>query len=235
MRTMEGTQAINLIVIETRPSVSLPRVRCRVRGLILALQIGVACTGCAAGSSIGAWQDSLTDHIGREGNGDPGILRELPLMGSPTELRPAIIRFSKLGVRGPGLPPFADRWDVHGVLIDSGPTQAMCYAFLVGVVSRPYFGPCRLEDLRLVLFQVDGDEIRWHVGKRDVKAMQLYLASLDESKSGGVARHPTHQVFPALDDVFQLRIKGDTAIATERRSGATWHVELGDESILSAR
>lgn len=209
------------------PSASSPRNRRYVLRLVLLLQAVSACCGCTANHALKAWQHSLSTYIGREGNGDPGVLRDLPQLQSAAELRPAVIRFNKLGIDGPGLPPFADRWDVHGVMLDSEPAQAMGHAFVVGIVRRTYLGACSLEDVRLVLLRMEGDHIRWHVGNRNAHALQRYLASLGESNSGDVARHATHQTFPALDDVFHLRFDQTAAVAQERRSGATWHVDLG--------
>ncbi len=187
--------------------------------------------GCTA-KPIDAWQDSLSEYIAKEGHGDPNVLRETPQLRSASALRPAPIKFSKLDVRSFGLPPFVERWDVHGVMLDPAKTDAGQYAFLVGVVKRPYGGSSTLEDMRLAVFHVKRDGAHWRVSEPDGGALQRYLDAL-AADPDALNLHPTHQVFPAMDDVFSLEVQGDTLVATDARSGATWRVTKGERTAYS--
>ncbi len=197
---------------------------------ILGLIASLAGVGCASKSAVSAWQDSLTAYVGEQGQGDPAVLSELPLSYSTNSLRPASIRFSKLDVKGNGFPPFAGRWDVHGVLLYSKVVDPAYHPFLIGVISRPYWGPTRLEDIRLAIFEVDGENLHWRISGPDPESVHRYLQALGEAEPGRATRHPTIQVFPALDDVFQFEWDGSVAEVRDERSGATWRIALRKET-----
>jgi hypothetical protein len=191
-------------------------------------------SGCAAGRPLAAWQDSLTTYIAREGHGDPHVLRETPQLRSTNSLRPATIRFSKLDVRGAGLPPFVERRDVHGVMLDRKEGRSSDhYAFLVGVVNRPFSGGSHLADMRLAVFQMHGNDIRWRVSRPDPEALERYLAAVSADRA--LPRHGQHQTFPADDDVFHLSVDAQSVVARDERSGATWRVDLRERHLLSTR
>jgi hypothetical protein len=185
-----------------------------------------AAGGCAGQRPIDAWQDSLARYVEREGHGDPSILRDSPALRSPNALRPGVIRFSKLNVRGPGL------FDVHGVMLDTGTPER--YAFLVGVVRRPSSGRSRLEDVRLVLCEFDRSTTRWKVSPPDPEALAAYVRAVSDGDED-LPRHPHEQVFPALDDVFEYEVESGVAVARHPRSGAAWRVDLEERAVLSSR
>jgi len=194
----------------------------------------LALCGCSVKDPIDAWQDSLTDYVARQGHGDPAVLRDLPQLRSSSSLRPAMIQFSKIDLPGFGLPPFVDRWDVHGVMLDSKSGTTAGYPFMIGVVKRPYSGPSTIEDIRLVVFQVDRDDFHWRLSRPDPEALRRYVDGAAENPRR-LPAHPTHQVFPAIDDVFEYELNGDQAVARDVCSGATWRVELRRQGRLSAR
>jgi hypothetical protein len=119
--------------------------------------------GCSADQPINAWQQRFTDYTMKQGNGDPSVLRESAELRSTRSIRPAQIRFDHDDIASPGLPPFVDRFDVHGVLVGQhtdgrNPT----FFFLVGVVERPYSGrAARVEDVRLVSCTVRDRTHHW--------------------------------------------------------------------------
>jgi len=202
---------------------------------LLGMILMAAGMGCAAGRPLAAWQDSLTTYISREGHGDPHVLRETPQLRSSSSLRPATIRFSKLDVPGVGLPPFVDRRDVHGIMLDATDgASSGAYAFLVGVINRPLSGDARLVDIRLVLFHMDGNDVRWRISRPDPDALARYTASLP-SKDDLLLRHPRHHVFPADDDVFQFSVDSGAAVVRDERSGVAWRVTLRERDRLSSR
>lgn len=184
--------------------------------------VATAAAGCRARDPIAAWQSSLTEHVMTVGHGDPSVLRDLVDRQPKRGARPARISFGELSVRGPGIAPFRKSWDVQGVLVGRARiATAPWFFFVVGVMNAETRGNDSVKDLRLAAFTVDGEQIHWLVTDRDPEATRRY------SSFAQVPGDP-YKVFPATTDVFRMKISGRTVTVTERRTGTTWRLRMGD-------
>ena len=97
--------------------------------------------GCSTSQPLRAWQQRFTDYTMKEGDGDLNVLRESAELRSTDSLRPAQIRFDHDDIAAPGLPPFVDRIDAHGVMVGQHAEGGNpVFFFLIGIVERPYSG-----------------------------------------------------------------------------------------------
>jgi len=184
-------------------------------------------SGCQSASPIGVWQERLTAFISSEGNGDPNVLRNAPQLRSAQSLRPAEIRFSALDIGGAGFLSLRSTRDVQGVLVGHGSDRNRAYyIFMVGVNERRVGGSWEVDDVRLVAFDVRGQDISWRVSPPDPQSLQHYLSSTQPPVRRRLFRHPAHQTFPRLDDVFKLDLQSGVAIVTEVHSQTVWRLNL---------
>lgn len=194
-----------------------------VWGLVLATLV----SGCQSASPIGVWQERLTAYISGQGNGDPTVLRNAPDLRSAQSLRPAEVRFSAIDIPGAGVPGFRSTRDVQGVLVGRAtPRNRAYFIFVVGVNERAGRGSWEVDDLRLVAFDVRGQEIFWRVSPEDPKVLQHYLSATQPPARRRLFRHPDHQTFPRLDDVFKLEVHNGVAVVTEVHSQTVWRLTL---------
>jgi len=179
-------------------------------------------TGCGTTRPIARWQDRLTEYVAEEGRGDPNVLRDMHELRSPDTLRPAWIRFSEIDVPGSGIPRWATRYDVHGILL--GRQGDDTFVFLVGVVRRPTRGPSRLEEIRIAAWNPAADGWRWRFSEPDPRALREYLTG--HSHSGP----SNHQTFPRLDDDFRLDAVDGLVRVTDAKTGAHWTLRVPGDS-----
>lgn len=174
-------------------------------------------SGCATSHPLAAWQDSLSAYITSEGNGDPMVIRDLPDLRSPHGARPGQIIFGDLG-RG--------QRDVQGVFVGHRPVaDSVWFFFVVGVMERKSGGFTQLEDLRLVGFSPRGKHLLWRLSPRDPRLPDLYATT--RTTTGLLHRGQVHgPAFPHLHDAYELTINGHQARVRERRSGASWALDL---------
>ena len=199
----------------------------------LALLVAVA-SGCAARHPLVVWQQQLTKYVEKQGNGDPNVIRDTVDLHSRHSPRPGRITFAALGIRGPGLFPFAAASDVQGVFVGLSELDSRhWFVFLVGVVKQHPHASAGLEDLRVAAFVADGAGLHWRVGAADAGALARYMTAVQQQEParGVRARNPA---FPGHGDVFQLRVADSTVVVTEAQSGATWELQLGREEPKNA-
>jgi len=202
---------------------------------LLASSALVVAAGCASsGRPLENWQNDLTSYVAEHGQGDPNCLRDLVDLRSRRSQRPALITFrSNAGKR-----------EAVGVLVaqqqvDSKPW----YFFLIGISENSRQG-VKLEDVRLVGFTAETDSLHWAIGSPDAAVTERYFRALH---AGSVAADdvnrrrsaPRFDRFPGFGDVFDIAVLGHDVSVTERRSGATWQLQvptarLGPASAVTA-
>ena len=167
---------------------------------------------------ITVWERNLSRYISQEGGGDPAVLSQTRALHSRDILRPARITFAVLDVDAQV--PRRDGWDVEGVLIgkQSGGAQNW-YVFLVGIVARSGYRPSSIEDIRVVRFSAQGEQLAWVMGPPDRKAMRLYWETFHRSAAIR---------FPGETDEFVMKVEEDGAWVQEIRSGAHWSLRPSD-------
>lgn len=181
--------------------------------------------GCQGPAPITVWQQRLTDYVAREGNGDPGILREAPGLRSTESLRPAEVRFSATGIPGSGL--FSATRDVQGVLVGLSSDRGRShFVFLVGVNEKDSSGTRNVIDIRPIAFEVRGHEMFWRVGKERDDLLARYLAANGLSNGGKARSSRRSGPFPRLDDVFRMEAKNGEVVIHDARSKAIWTLSL---------
>lgn len=202
--------------------VSCLSARFAPRAVILA---AVSVCGCQGPAPITVWRQRLTDYIAREGNGDPGILRDAPTLRSTQSLRPAEIRFSAAGIPGSGL--FSATRDVQGVLVGMASERGRShFVFLVGVNDQDSNGNRGVTDIRPIAFEVRGNEMFWRVGPERDDLLSRYVAA-GGSPNGGTARANRRSgPFPRLDDVFRMETRNDEVLIDDPRSKVVWSLSL---------
>lgn len=196
----------------------------------LVISLSAALVGCTPSRPLATWQQGLTDYVTRQGNGDPNILRTMQASRSRDSLRPNWITFGELDVPGTMLPPFADTYDVQGVLVGQqqlGDKRWM--VFLVATIRRDRTPTGTIEDLRLAAFSPGAiGELFWRISPQEDPAVHRY-ASTFAAKNG-----PMPGVFPSPIDRFQFHADGADITVTEERSRATWHLSLRPPQRLAA-
>ncbi len=194
--------------------------------LILPLAAPLVFLGaCQSIQPINAWQQRLTDYTMKEGHGDINILRESAELRSPQSVRPAQIRFDHDDLAQPGIAPFVDHIDVHGVMVGQRTeSKHPVFYFLIGVVERPYSRrPPKIEDVRLVSCTVRNGAHQWKTSPPSPAALHKYV-TFRSSQNGELPF--TGQTFPKIDDDFRFDVRNGVAQATDVRSGATWQMPL---------
>lgn len=195
-----------------------------IQGLLIPTLLSIA-AGCQTSPPIEQWQARLTDYIGREGAGDPNILRDSPALRSTNSLRPAQVQFAAKDLPGAGL--FSSTRDVQGVLVGViGEPTARWFVFLTGLNERDASGHLRVTDIRPIAMRVDGDQIHWCVGSRDPDAMHQYDSALGKERRLRLRRAKGHDSFPRLDDAFELKIDSAELVIHELKSGASWRIAM---------
>ena len=188
--------------------------------------------GCAAADPIAVWQGRLAQYVERQGNGDPGVLRDTVDLHSRRGPRPERITFAALGIAGGGLRLFAPVRDVRGVLVgvqEVGP--ASWFFFLVGTVKQRPRSSAGLEEVRALAFTADRGGLHWRVAAPDSEALARYVAALQKLGPLSAGSRPGN--FPGPTDVFQLKLSDETAFITEPRSGATWELSLDHQAPIA--
>lgn len=196
----------------------------------LVVSLSATLAGCTTSRPLATWQQGLTDYVTRQGGGDPNILRTMQAARSRDALRPNWITYGELDVPGTMLPPFADTYDVQGVMVgqqELGGKRWM--VFLVATVRRDRTPSGTIEDLRLAAFSPGAKgELFWRVSPPGDPALRAY-ASVFAAKDG-----PMPGVFPSPVDRFQFHAEGADITVTEERSGATWRLSLFPGQRLAA-
>lgn len=168
------------------------------------------------GRLMADWQRALCRYIAGPGGGDVASLAELRTLRSPDGLRPARLQFAVLNVEAN--PPYADGWDVQGVLVGTQKRGAFVrHVFALGIIAYNNSLPVKLEDIRLVsVVPLDG-ALLWEVSRAQPQAVARYRAAY---RGAGPSR------FPAYDDTFAMSASGDRISVRELRSGADWSLDL---------
>jgi len=181
--------------------------------------------GCQGPAPMTVWQQRLTDFVSREGNGDPGILREAPGLRSTRSLRPAEVKFSATGIPGSGL--FSATRDVQGVLVGLASERGRGhFVFLVGVNEQDSSGNWGVIDIRPISFEVRGNEMYWRVGPERDDLLARYLAAGGSAKGGTTRSNRRSGPFPRPDDVFRMETRNDEVFIEDPRSKVVWSLSL---------
>lgn len=169
---------------------------------------------------VTAWQQRLSDYVGRFGSGDPAVLSSLPALRSTGTLRPARITFGSIGIE-------RDGFDVQGLLLGKHVnTTGTWYVFVVGVIERRGYRPASIADVRLAAMSVRDGALVWETGASDVQSLAHYRRAAD---AGATLR------FPADKDLFGMVSCPASVCAEEAGSGARWTLQFSaDAAALQA-
>jgi hypothetical protein len=192
----------------------------------LGLILVVGVTACATQAPIDRWRADTQEYVAAHAC-DANLLRDYADMTSSPDARPALLRFSTLGIAA-GL---GRTCDVLSVLVGFPRVEtAHWYVFLVATVdvqSGAGFNEAAdaITDIRAVGLRWQGGQCTWRVGEAAPDATQRYVqARLDKP-----AEQVAHMLFPGRDDVFTLDVSGSSLVVTERGSGARWPLSLHAE------
>jgi hypothetical protein len=212
------------MIVRPQISTHLPARRATSHLLVALLAVGV--TGCVTERPVERWCLDAQSYIA-EHTHDANLLRDYSRMTNSPDARPALLRFSTLGVpAGVG-----QTRDVLGVLVGFPRVEAdHWYIFLIAtvrVVSGAGYPETTdaIVDIRPLGLRLDASEFRWLVGESDPTAMQHYL----KARAGMPGERSAHLLFPGQSDVFALKVSGPAVVVTERRSGANWSLALPTE------
>ncbi len=202
--------------------------------LPLMLALTVVAGGCVSTDPMRAWQQTVEDYVQTEGDGDPSVLRLVPVQRCRHDLAPARIAINKLGLSGWGLPIRRAKRDVVGFLVGTEVVRTQrWYVFLVGVLGRdvqPRYGqgtvvaPPIVESIRLSAFCRHGGGFEWVDGLPDRAALALYVNG--DSMGSGADRASSPPAwrygFPQPDDRLAVTRTETELWVAEQRSGACW-------------
>lgn len=198
--------------------------RCHTRGagtLLLGVIAGTA-LGCAAGAPLERWRADAETYMAAHA-ADANWLRDYARRSSSPDERPALLRFSTLGVSA----GIGQTRDVLGVLVGFPRVGGEpWYVFLVASVKVQGGYPERADRIvaiQPVALRAGGVEAAWVVGADDPDATGRYV----QAQLGAPEHESAHMLFPGRADVFLLEVAGTAVIVTERGSGARWTLELG--------
>ena len=170
--------------------------------------------GCVRPVSLEIWQESVEKYVREEGNGDPGVLRDMTWDGKERG-------FALIGNEWPQMST-----DAHGVLLDHVMAGGRPWeVFIVGVVQKQV-----VEDIRLALLWTDGVEFAWQVTPEAAGELERYKAfhlKLWRERFGEREPvSPAYTSFPLERDVFRLEVAGDEVRCMHEGSGAMWAVKM---------
>lgn len=170
----------------------------------------------AAADPLAVWQQRLGEHLAGIGDGDPAALSQLPVMRSPSVLRPARIVFSATEIDS--VVAERDGYDVFGLLLDRQPDAGgSWFVFVVGTVERSDYRPAAITDVRLVALSIRGGSPVWITGPADGQALTRYAK---RAAGASVLR------FPADHDEFRCFPCAAGLCVEETGSGARWSIDL---------
>lgn len=181
-----------------------------LRGLcIIGLTLVCGCAGRPA--TISSWKQTVEEYVWKEGNGDPGVLRQVTWNATD----------KGFSVLGGDLPEKST--DVHGVLLGHRPIGGKpWFVFLVGQVEKR-----NVKDIRLAAMSWNG-KAEWKVSGADTEALGQYRQYRERMAKEAAATNGSKVAvpFPGGEDVFELGATGNRAEAVHKQSGARWGVGL---------
>jgi hypothetical protein len=170
----------------------------------------------AAVDPLAVWQQRLGEHLVGIGDADPAALSQLPVLRSPSVLRPARIVFSATEIDSAVAE--RDGYDVFGLLLDRQPDAGgSWFIFIVGTVERSDYRPAAIRDVRLVAMSMRGGSAVWITGPADAQALARYAK---RAAQASVLR------FPADHDEFRSFPCAAGLCVEETGSGARWSIDL---------
>ena len=181
---------------------------------VIAIFLALTAAGCQQQVSLRTWQDSVEEYVWDQGNGNAGVLRDLPTPGQWKG-------FAIISENDP-----ASSTDVNGILLAHRPIGSKTYfVYLVGLVRQQH-----VEDIRLVAMSASPEGFAWRSSRKNDEALRSYR----DFKNGqwkklfpGRADGPwSYTGFPGEGDVFKLTVAGGKLMAMHEASGATWMLEL---------
>jgi hypothetical protein len=171
-------------------------------------------SGCASSVSVPEWQASLEQFAADYANHDMSFLREDGPSSSRRE-------FSIIGTATP-----EKSTDINGVVLGRRTiANRQWLVFLIGRVKHR-----EVTDIQLALRSDDSHDPTWLYSRNNNDAVREYRANRENawrSQHRDRKDAPLHAFeFPAEDDVFQLNVTENEAVAVHENSGASWRVKI---------
>ena len=171
--------------------------------------------GCSTSASLNSWRSGVERYVNEQGNGDPGVLRDMTL----TDGRKG---FSVIGGAAP-----KGSTDANALLLGHRAIGGRgWFVYLVGLVKDE-----NVEDVRLaaVSFEPTG-QAKWVWGKEDDEAVKAYRSQREQAwkqRLPGRQQVPgAYMGFPGMEDAFELNLNGAEVVTRHEGSGAQWEMTV---------
>jgi len=190
--------------------------------IVIAIFLALAAAGCQQQVSLQSWQDCVEEYVWGQGNGNAGVLRDLPTPGQWKG-------FAIISENDP-----ASSTDVNGVLLAHRRIGSKAYfIYLIGLVRQQ-----QVQDIRLVAMSASPEGFAWRSSRKSDEALRSYRGFKNgqwKKLFPGRADGPwSYTGFPGEGEVFKLSVAGNKLTVAHEPSGAQWMLELPQDGPTTA-
>jgi hypothetical protein len=183
-------------------------------GVVCFILCIIACIGCSGSASIQSWQKQVDQYVREQGNGDPGVLREV-------EVAEDRIGFAVLGSSDP-----RHSTDAVAVLVGHREiADRAWFVYLVGLVEDE-----TVKDIRVAALNVEGARSTWRLSQSDAASLHRYVEFATHQWQQRFPNRnkapPGYSTFPRSEDRFELETNGEQVSVIHPPSQARWQVSL---------